>query len=202
MEHARGRERDGKGLPLELARESLLRLPAAHLAALQDGLAQNGDFIKVGGVVHAPVTQYCTDKSTSARAYLLPPTTQVAPEVLEWEARMPLIVSELEEADADIICVQELNKYGEWSPVALVGTCSLHQYALKNFIIHAYHELNPLAEELQQHLASRGYQGCFLPKHCSPAARYHCSPDGLAIFHRTDRFEPVSQWHGERGDAS
>ncbi|GAX79232.1 hypothetical protein CEUSTIGMA_g6672.t1 [Chlamydomonas eustigma] len=50
---------------------------------LADGLAQNGDFVKTP----------------------LP--------LLEWSYRMPLIIEELKEAQADIICLQEVNRYEE-----------------------------------------------------------------------------------------
>ncbi len=47
-----------------------------------DGLAQNGDFVKV------------------------------PPEVLEWNHRMPLVLAEILESGADIVCMQELNHFG------------------------------------------------------------------------------------------
>ncbi|KAG2495540.1 hypothetical protein HYH03_006483 [Edaphochlamys debaryana] len=61
---------------------------AAHFKVLQwnvlaDGLAQNGDFC------------------------------MVPPSCLEWEYRKPLLLQELLEADADIICLQELNHFDE-----------------------------------------------------------------------------------------
>ncbi len=49
---------------------------------LADGLAQAGDFVR------AP------------------------PAVLSWEARAPLVLAELSEADADLLCLQEVNHYG------------------------------------------------------------------------------------------
>jgi len=51
---------------------------------LADGLAQNGDFVNV-------------------------PSS-----VLEWERRWPLILTEIQEADADLICLQEVNKYEDF----------------------------------------------------------------------------------------
>jgi nocturnin len=48
---------------------------------LADGLAQSGDFVKV------PIS------------------------CLQWEHRLPLILQEIREADADIICLQELNHF-------------------------------------------------------------------------------------------
>eukprot|EP00210_Caulerpa_lentillifera_P002961 g2827.t1 len=56
---------------------------------LADGLAQNGNF------------------------------TNVPSEVLEWNRRWPLILSEIQEADADVICLQEVNKYDDFFRPAL-----------------------------------------------------------------------------------
>lgn len=63
--------------------------------------------------------------------------TQVSPEVLEWDYRFRLVLAEVAESNADIICIQELNHY----------------------------------EELLKQLQKLGYEGTFLPKNCSPAAR-------------------------------
>jgi endonuclease/exonuclease/phosphatase family metal-dependent hydrolase len=38
---------------------------------------------------------------------------QVPISCLQWEHRLPLILQEIWEADADIICLQELNHFGE-----------------------------------------------------------------------------------------
>jgi nocturnin len=99
---------------------------------LADGLAQNGDFVK------APQ------------------------QLLEWSYRMPLIVEELHESQADIICLQEVNRY----------------------------------EDLEHQLCLLGYQGCFLAKISSPCERYHCPPDGVAIFYKPDRFQIEGQPQG------
>ena len=40
---------------------------------------------------------------------------QVPLKVLEWEQRWPLILTEIQEADADLICLQEVNNYGQLS---------------------------------------------------------------------------------------
>eukprot|EP00882_Tetradesmus_deserticola_P021706 GHRQ01023503.1.p1 GENE.GHRQ01023503.1~~GHRQ01023503.1.p1 ORF type:complete len:141 (+),score=23.17 GHRQ01023503.1:276-698(+) len=53
---------------------------------LADGLAQSGDFFKV------PIS------------------------CLMWEHRLPLIMQEIRAANADIICLQELNHFGESAP--------------------------------------------------------------------------------------
>ena len=37
---------------------------------------------------------------------------QVDPHLLRWEVRLPLILAEIREAGADIMCFQELNHYG------------------------------------------------------------------------------------------
>ncbi|KAJ9515260.1 hypothetical protein QJQ45_002391 [Haematococcus lacustris] len=58
--------------------------------------------------------------------------------------------------------------------------------------ICAIQELNRY-EELRALLALRGYDGCFFPKHCSPASRYRCPADGLAIFYKKDRLEVAAQ---------
>jgi nocturnin len=48
------------------------------------------------------------------------------------------MLAEVAEAQADVICIQELNHY----------------------------------EDLLKQLRPLGYEGSFLPKHCSPAARW------------------------------
>ncbi|GFH10641.1 endo/exonuclease/phosphatase domain-containing protein, partial [Haematococcus lacustris] len=58
--------------------------------------------------------------------------------------------------------------------------------------ICAIQELNRY-EELRALLALRGYDGCFFPKHVSPASRNRCPPDGLAIFYKKDRLEVAAQ---------
>ena len=89
---------------------------------------------------------------------------QAPPEVLEWEFRRPLLLQEIQESGADIICLQELNHF----------------------------------EELCVLLESNGYTGAFFPKYCSPAEKYQCRPDGLAIFYRTTRFEAMGGAKGEQ----
>ncbi len=37
---------------------------------------------------------------------------QVAPHLLEWPARAPLILNEILDSRADLVCLQELNHYG------------------------------------------------------------------------------------------
>ncbi|KAG2449617.1 hypothetical protein HYH02_005150 [Chlamydomonas schloesseri] len=66
--------------------------PGAHFKVLQwnvlaDGLAQNGDFCRVH------------------------------PDHLEWEYRKPLLLQEIMEANADIICLQELNHFEDLAQV-------------------------------------------------------------------------------------
>jgi nocturnin len=61
----------------------------------------------------------------------------VPPEVLEWDYRFQLVMAEVAESSADIICIQELNHY----------------------------------DQLLSQLRPLGYEGTFLPKNCSPAAR-------------------------------
>ena len=38
---------------------------------------------------------------------------QVPSSLLEWDSRWPLILKEIQEADADLVCLQEVNKYGK-----------------------------------------------------------------------------------------
>lgn len=38
--------------------------------------------------------------------------TRVADQHLTWEARAPLILAELQQADADVVCLQEVNHFG------------------------------------------------------------------------------------------
>lgn len=37
---------------------------------------------------------------------------QVPREVLDWETRSPMLLEEILESQADIICLQEVNRYG------------------------------------------------------------------------------------------
>ena len=37
---------------------------------------------------------------------------QTAPALLEWQHRLPLLLAEIAEADADIITLQEVNRFG------------------------------------------------------------------------------------------
>lgn len=47
-------------------------------------------------------------------------------------------------------------------------------------------------------LGELGYTGAFFAKYCSPAERYKCPPDGLAIFYRHARFDSMSNAKGKR----
>ena len=38
---------------------------------------------------------------------------QASREVLSWERRAPFLLQEIVEADADVVCLQEVNHYGE-----------------------------------------------------------------------------------------
>ena len=49
---------------------------------------------------------------------------QAPREVLSWERRAPFLLQEIVEADADVVCLQEVNHYGE--PVK--GPSRLRQY--------------------------------------------------------------------------
>lgn len=88
-----------------------------------DGLAQSGDFVKVlliaqkciadSAVVQIPSACLLQHASSTQQQ----PTTwcaglQVPISCLQWEHRLPLILQEVREADADIICLQELNHFG------------------------------------------------------------------------------------------
>lgn len=99
---------------------------------LADGLAQHGDFI------HCPRT------------------------ILDWEHRLPLLIQEILESQADIICLQEVNHFDQ-----------------------IYTALQPL-----------GYAGGAFLKNPSPATRYGYPPDGLALFYKSSRFQPLSPIQG------
>lgn len=130
---------------------------------LADGLAQNGDFIKVD------------------------------PGCLEWDYRLPLLLSELQEANADIVCMQELNHFGRYHPF-YDGDGDVDMITIAD-IDKIFCERS--TDDLKQHLEPLGYQAAgFLPKHCSPAARYKCAPDGLAIFYKASSFRVASPAKG------
>lgn len=54
------------------------------------------------------------------------------------------------------------------------------------------------ADELLAKLEGLGYAGAFHAKVCSPAERYKCPPDGMAVFYNSRRFTPVGEAQGER----
>jgi len=77
--------------------EQLTQNSVPYLPLLQaDGLAQTGDFVKV------PIS------------------------CLQWEYRLPMILQEIRAANADIICLQELNHFGE-QPLTAAGGWHAHQ---------------------------------------------------------------------------
>lgn len=47
--------------------------------------------------------------SPAARALL----SQVPSELLEWNFRLPLILEEIKESQAELVCLQECNHFGE-----------------------------------------------------------------------------------------
>ena len=69
---------------------------------LADGLAQNGNFIQVSTSLHSLTLVHKERRRC-----------QVPSSLLEWDSRWPLILKEIQEADADLVCLQEVNKYGK-----------------------------------------------------------------------------------------
>lgn len=111
---------------------------------------------------------------------------QVPGEVLEWRFRFPLILQEIRESQADVICLQECNHYGKQAilprrppPAQTPAQTPMPTFSLP----HVPHVLYN-ADELYGELSALGYSGLFMPKFCSPAERFNCPADGLAVFFR------------------
>lgn len=100
---------------------------------LADGLAQEGNFAKC------------------------------AQEVLEWDVRGPEVVRLLLQAEADVLCLQEVNTFAPRGD--LVG--------------------------LETELSRAGYEGVFVAKRSSPCVRLGFPPDGVCIFYRKARLQPA-----------
>lgn len=94
---------------------------------LADGLAQQGGFIRVLAEfssscfifysVSAAFVSGSTVSIPNALQHVSVPDTsylnlQVSREALQWEHRRDLLLAELLAADADIICLQECNRFG------------------------------------------------------------------------------------------
>ena len=78
---------------------------------LADGLAQNGDFQKVKSLSVAPRSDVHRSSRTILETAL---HIQVSQQVLAWERRSLQILQEIVESRADLICLQEVNRYGAY----------------------------------------------------------------------------------------
>ena len=51
--------------------------------------------------------------------------------MLEWEFRAPLVLREILESEADVLCLQELNHFGKWAGGPRAGRFRRPQRALQ-----------------------------------------------------------------------
>ena len=86
-----------------LAASTAPKLKVLQWNTLADGLAQHGGFLKAGNAWHALRHWPCLSQE---------PLLQVEPKLLTWEHRAPIILEQLLEADADVLCLQEVNHFG------------------------------------------------------------------------------------------
>ena len=61
----------------------------------------------------------CFQNSCSVTAESACNALQADPAALSWELRAPLLLQELLEADASVICLQECNRFGALTPERL-----------------------------------------------------------------------------------
>lgn len=117
---------------------------------------------------------------------------QVDPAALCWEVRAPLLLAEVLEADADVVCLQECNRYSAptcWS--AAKSLCLWHYCQLEKLLAPYDMNLVSAGDFFEPEMRQRGYTGLFWPKQCSPAEQYGFPCDGCALFYRNLRLEPV-----------
>ena len=99
------------------------------------------------------------------------------------------------ESEADLICLQEVNRYGEC-------ICN-NATALLRLTPSPWHMLSMYADDFfKPQLAQAGYTGLFWPKACSPAEQYGFPCDGCALFYRTERFSLMGSPCGAGSDFS
>ena len=80
---------------------------------LADGLAQHGDFIRVRGadtLLIWPLTDQPSDPGPDVLTHF-----QAPQQALTWSFRQQLLLEEILKPQADIVCLQEVNKYGMFS---------------------------------------------------------------------------------------
>ncbi len=139
------------------------------------------------------------------------------PEVLTWEYRLPMIIAEVAESGADVVCLQEANHFGEclsnrqqdahactWAlarsrthrcahpdhlAAQRISTACLAVDAMLTCSLCPLQSLFwQCTEQVQAELEQLGYRGCFMAKRPAPAERYGCPADGVALFWRPKRF--------------
>ncbi len=191
------------------------RPPSLHFKVLQwnilaDGLAQNGDFCKVGcarrGVRHAPhLMLHLLFDAHDTPAYSLRLLPHVCrPRLAAWSG------------STGNLCYckrssrQTQTSYVFRNSTILVSSgpaCSClgggrgpwwigRAPTSLTYILHLTSRVQPLfvrdartsAEDLRKALKELGYDGAFREKRASPALKYEYPPDGMAVFYRRDRF--------------
>lgn len=137
---------------------------------------------------------------------------QVSQQVLAWERRAPQILEEIAQSEADLICLQEVNRYGKSScatlfyrpkGLALLEHLLKHPFGVgsaqmfrRRSSTAALQELYCAEDFFRPQLERLGYSGVFWPKACSPAEQYGYPCDGCALFYRVSRFELVGAPQG------
>ena len=133
---------------------------------------------------------------------------QLPRELLEWAARQPLVLAELERSDADVYCLEEVNRLGALGArgrAAAAGPIPLRPVTdvLEPFFRARGYEMRYKAKvcasafclDLCPARAGRGSRrvveggGGVLPQASSPAEAFGVPPDGTAIVFRTAKFE-------------
>ncbi len=198
-------------LPIDPKKENA-NLKVLQWNVLADGLAQNGDFVKV----HIPYSGsamlelQCHLKCTSGFvAHLLVnrhgsddmPVHQVTQQALCWSYRAEKLLQLILEPQPDIVCLQEVNRYGTiaTNPVQR----RLHILLLHGtdhfrlVLVITTRECCPPGDCLLPAMEKHGYTGAFFCKPCSPAEQYGAPCDGCALFYRSDRFDLCAEPQGD-----
>ena len=123
---------------------------------LADGLAQNGDFIK------ARAARRCGAPASRVAPRLTKRVVrrhQCPPAALSWAHRGPLLLAEIAAASPDVLCMQEVNRYGARPAAPRQRLLAPRGQARRAFRLTARG-----AGELEAALRDLGYEGAFVEK--------------------------------------
>jgi hypothetical protein len=133
---------------------------------------------------------------------------QVPISCLQWEHRLPLILQEIREADADIICLQELNHFGEsagrWPQQKASHASSRHGQRRTDMMWPAGEAKRP-AHVAQSPVVQQGLEspsqcvnnppvfcGATLP--CADVLAAALVPEGYSCFFRAKKPSPATKF--------